>query len=60
MGDRSKRKNDWRDIEKHIISNKENKLRRFKYLKNLIKGKNYIRIWMQFRFYAFSINSEKL
>ena len=33
MGDQSKRKNDWRDIEKHIISNKENKLRRFKYLK---------------------------
>ena len=26
MGDRSKRKNDWRDIEKHIISNKENNL----------------------------------
>ena len=42
MGDRSKRKNDWRDIEKHIISNKENKLRRFKYLKNLIKGKKNI------------------
>ena len=42
MGDRSKRKNDWRDIEKHIISNNENKLRRFKYLKNLIKGKKNI------------------